>query len=152
MGGYELSLEVNLGSIPTDDISRTAVVEHIASLRCVVYGTTLRNWFAALVSGTCADGPLVVRAVKRRSGVYNKGCIRGVQGCGHSGVGRWGSRLGWCEVTHASLFALHTATLVRPTARVTLILAAQKLPHNLCALYVGGFFFLPPHHSNQPHS
>lgn len=71
-GGYELSLEVNLGSIPTDDASRTAVVEHLASLRCVVYGTTLRNWFAAVVNGTSVDGPLVAIPHRNEEAFYLK--------------------------------------------------------------------------------
>jgi hypothetical protein len=59
VSGYELSLAVRLGSIPAADAPRVAVVEHIASLRCVVYGTPLRNWFAAVANGSCVAGPLV---------------------------------------------------------------------------------------------
>jgi actin related protein 2/3 complex subunit 2 len=72
VGDYELSLEVSLGSIPTVDASRMAVVEHIASLRCVVYGTTLRNWFAAMVNGSCADGPLVAVPHRNEQEFYLK--------------------------------------------------------------------------------
>ena len=61
-GDYDLSLAIDLSSIPKERAARVAVVEHLASLRCVVYGTTLRNHFAALAAGTCADGPLVAVA------------------------------------------------------------------------------------------
>ena len=61
-GGFDLSLEIDLSSIPKERAARVAVVEHLASLRCVVYGTTLRNYFAALAAGTSSDGPLVAIA------------------------------------------------------------------------------------------
>lgn len=72
LAGYDLSLEVNLASIPTDKASRAAVIEHIANLRCVVYGTTLRNWFAAVVNGSCADGPLVAVPHRHEQAFYLK--------------------------------------------------------------------------------
>lgn len=56
--GYQLSLEVNLGALPTDEANRTAVIEHLACLRSVVLGTTLRNYLAALAAGTCDEGAI----------------------------------------------------------------------------------------------
>jgi hypothetical protein len=38
VGGFELTLEVTLASIPADAASRTAIIEHFACLRAVVYG------------------------------------------------------------------------------------------------------------------
>lgn len=61
-GDFDLSLEIDLSSIPKERAARVAVVEHLACLRCVVYGTTLRNYFAALAAGTSSDGPLVAIA------------------------------------------------------------------------------------------
>lgn len=44
--------------MPTDEANRSAVIEHLACLRSVVLGTTLRNYLAALAAGTCDEGPL----------------------------------------------------------------------------------------------
>ena len=57
--GYHISLEVSLRAIPSDLASRAAVVEHLSCLRCIVFGTPLRNYFAALAGGPCAESPLV---------------------------------------------------------------------------------------------